>query len=186
MANQQIGIIGQLPTTLVPQPVSGTNFAMEQGGNLAAMTKLLQALLQPLMTNRAWNLDAWTDSVQIRGDVRVDSILNPISFYTANGKTLKYPRVAQVAPGSLTLALADPQKKHKLLGGILTMSADGTIEFLDSVESLTGPMDCLQAGGFVCQPGLFPYAQTNDIGRDLLLNTTGGNANGVLVVLTEP
>lgn len=112
----------------------------------------------------------------------VDSSVLP----TAGGKTITYVVVNQGAAGTTELAAASALNKHKVIGCVLTMSAVGTLKFVDSSENLTGPMDIGATGGFVLSPSEFPFFETKAINRSLSITTTGGAARGVVAILTEP
>ncbi len=108
------------------------------------------------------------------------------SMATSHGKTLTYVSVAQGGAGTTQLAAADATRKHKVIGGLLTMSLAGTLKFLDSSGDLTGAMDIAASGGFVMPAGLCPYFETGAINRSLSITTTAGAAKGVIAILTEP
>jgi hypothetical protein len=103
----------------------------------------------------------------------------------AAGNTLAYVPVNQGAPGTTALVAADPTRKNKVLGAVLTLSATGTLKFTDGVGDLTGPMDISATGGFVLPASLIPFTETAAINRALSLVTTGGAARGVVLVLIE-
>jgi hypothetical protein len=67
---------------------------------------------------------------------------------------------------------------------VLTLSADGTLKFLDGAGDLTGAMDIAVKGGFVLPTSAYPYQQTA-VNSALSITTTGGTAKGVVVILTE-
>lgn len=95
--------------------------------------------------------------------------------------------VAQGGAGTTLLAAAVAGKKHKVMGGMLTMNGIGTVQFTDSVGNLTGPMKVADSGGFVWDAnGNVPYTQTGAVNRDLNLVTGSFAANGVIVILSEP
>lgn len=105
---------------------------------------------------------------------------------TAYGKTITYVAVAQGAAGTTVLAAADASNKHKIIGGMLTMSLAGTLKFNDGVADLTGPMTFAANGGMVVPESPVPFCQTGAVNRAMNLITTVGNANGVIAILTEP
>lgn len=107
---------------------------------------------------------------------------NPATYY---GKTITYVTVAQGAAGTTILAAANATKKHKVIGGMLTMSLAGTLKFNDGVVDLTGPMTFAANGGMVVPESPVPFVETGAINRDLNLITTVGAANGVIAILTE-
>lgn len=94
--------------------------------------------------------------------------------------------VAQGAAGTTVLAAASAANKHKVIGVLLTLSADGTVKFTDGVADLTGPMDVAAKGGFVIPASLMAMIETGAINRALNLVTTGGLANGIVRIVTEP
>jgi len=104
---------------------------------------------------------------------------------TYGGKTITYVPVAQSAAGTTLLAAADATKKNKIVGCVLTMSAGGTLKFIDSSGDLTGAMDIATQGGMVWTAGVFPYCETGAINRSLSLVTTTGAAKGVVAILVE-
>lgn len=108
---------------------------------------------------------------------------SPANVY---GDAVNFVSVAQSGAGSTQLVAADTGNKHKVLGCILMLDADGTLKFKDSTGDLTGAMPIGQRGGFVLPAGLFPYLQTGAVNRSLSIETTGGAAKGSVVVLTEP
>lgn len=136
------------------------------------------------------SLDQYTP---VSGRLPVDGsgVTQPISgTVTANpatygGKTLTYVPVAQGAAGTTQLAAADGTKKHKVLGCVLALSADGTLKFIDSSGDLTGAMDIAGKGGFVVPTSLVPITETGAVNRTISIVTTGGAAKGVVVLLTE-
>lgn len=92
--------------------------------------------------------------------------------------------VNQGVAGTTTLLAAVAGKRHKVVGAILTMSADGTMLFAGSTSGgLTGPLDVAQRGGLVAN-GLLGLIVTG-VAEDLQLITTLGAARGVVAVLTE-
>jgi hypothetical protein len=103
---------------------------------------------------------------------------------TANGKTMTYVPVAQGAAGTTVLAAALASNKHKIVGCSLTLSAAGTLKFLDGSGDLTGAMDISATGGFVWPTSVIPYQQTAT-NSALSITTTGGAAKGVVIILTE-
>ena len=105
---------------------------------------------------------------------------------TAYGKTITYVAVAQGAAGTTELAAASASNKHKIIGGMLTMSLAGTLKFNDGTVDLTGPMTFAANGGMVVPESPVPFCQTAAVNRPMNLITTVGNANGVIAILTEP
>ena len=111
------------------------------------------------------------------------SAVNPATAY---GKTITYVAVAQGAAGTTELAAASGSNKHKIIGGMLTMSLAGTLKFNDGTVDLTGPMTFATNGGMVVPESPVPFCQTAAVNRPMNLITTLGNANGVIAILTEP
>ena len=117
------------------------------------------------------------------GSLTVDSAnVNPATAY---GKTITYVAVAQGAAGTTELAAASASNKHKIIGGMLTMSLAGTLKFNDGTVDLTGPMNFAANGGMVVPESPVPFCQTAAVNRPMNLITTLGNANGVIAILTE-
>lgn len=118
-------------------------------------------------------------------DVHYPMVLlaSPANVY---GTAVSFVPVAQGGAGTAVLKAASTDNKHKVLGALLVINADGTVKFNDGSADLTGPVDAGQRGGFVLPAGLFPYTETGAVNRPLNLITTGGAANGCVVVLTEP
>ena len=117
------------------------------------------------------------------GSLTVDSAnVNPATAY---GKTITYVAVAQGAAGTTELAAASGSNKHKIIGGMLTMSLAGTLKFNDGTVDLTGPMNFAANGGMVVPESPVPFCQTAAVNRPMNLITTLGNANGVIAILTE-
>lgn len=100
------------------------------------------------------------------------------------GKTLTRVPVAQGAAGTTVLAAASPGNRHKIVGCVLTMSAAGTLKFLDGSGDLTGAMDIVASGGFVLPTSLMAYQETA-VNSALSITTTTGLAKGVVSILTE-
>ncbi len=120
------------------------------------------------------------------GDVDVLT-LPATTQQTNNGKTVNRFVLAQGAAGTTQIAAADASNKHKIVGILLTMSATGTVKFLDSSGDLTGVMNILTGGGFVIPPNAtFPFLETGAINRSLSITTTVGAATGVILYITEP
>jgi hypothetical protein len=91
--------------------------------------------------------------------------------------------VNQGSPGTLVLASAVSGKRHRVVGALLTLPADGTLKFSgSSTGDLTGPLDIGQRGGFV-QPNIGDLIITGP-SEDLTLTTTLGGAHGVVKILT--
>lgn len=149
----------------VTQPISGTVTANAGSGTMAVSGPLTDAQMR-------------ASAVPVSGTVTA----NPA---TAGGKTLAYIAVNQSAAGTTELAAASAGNRHKLVGGVLTLSAAGTLKFTDGVADLSGPMDVAASGGFVLPTSAYPYMQTGAVNRAINLVTTGGAARGALAVLTE-
>ncbi len=101
------------------------------------------------------------------------------------GRTHTRVAVNQVAAGTTVLIAANTTKKHKLIGGMLTMSAPGTLKFTDGAGDLSGPSDLAEKGGFVLPTCSIPYLETTTINSALNLITTVGAARGFVILLTE-
>lgn len=103
-----------------------------------------------------------------------------------NGKTVNRYVLSQVGtPGTATIAAADGTKAHKIVGVMLTLSANGTVKFTAAGADITGAMDTAQYGGFVMPPSVsFPWIKTA-VNEALAIVTTGGGANGVILYVTE-
>jgi hypothetical protein len=93
--------------------------------------------------------------------------------------------VAQTVAATLVLAAANATRKHKIVGGCLTMSVAGTMKFTDGAGDLTGAMVFADGGGFVWPAGAVPYIQTTVVNSALSIVTTTGAARGFLIILTE-
>lgn len=91
--------------------------------------------------------------------------------------------VNQVGAGTTLLKAAQLNKRHQIVGAILTLSADGTLKFQSAANDLCGPMDIAAKGGFVYDSDS-PFYPGN-LNEDLNLATTLGAARGVVLVLTE-
>lgn len=189
-ATQPVTISSALPVTgtffQATQPVSAASLPLPSG----AATEATLSTLDGKVT--ACN----TGAVIISGTVPVSGTFwqatQPISgIVTANpatayGKTITYVAVAQGAAGTTELAAASASNKHKIVGGMLTMSLAGTPKFTDGVADLTGPMTFAANGGMVVPESPVPFTQTVAVNRALNLVTTLGAANGVIAILTEP
>lgn len=209
-----VEIVGTLPlpsgaATAAKQDTGNTSLATLAGG-VSGTEYQVDVITMPSVTVTATNLDIrdlthTADSVRIgdgtdlvlvtgAGALVVDgsSSTQPVSgTVTANpatafGKTITYVPVAQGAAGTTVLAAADVSNKHKIIGGMLTMSLAGTLKFNDGVADLTGPMTFATNGGMVIPESPVPFTQTGAINRALNLITTLGQANGVIAILTEP
>lgn len=162
---------------------------IQDGGNVITVDGTVTAAAQPgvdigdVTINNASGASAV--NVQDGGNtITVDGTVtaNPATSF---GKTITYVAVAQGAAGTTVLAAADGTKKHKVIGGMLTMSLAGTLKFNDGVADLTGPMTFAANGGMVVPESPVPFVETGAVNRALNLITTVGNANGVIAILTE-
>lgn len=110
----------------------------------------------------------------------------PLPSQVVYGKTLTRIPVAQGAAGTTQLLAASPGNKHKVVGGLLTMGAAGSLKFIDGVGDLTGPLDLGANSGFIIVNNpAFPLIETA-VNSALSIVTTAGKANGVVIVVTEP
>lgn len=148
-------------------PVTGTFFQSTQPVSIASMPST------PVTGT------FWQATQPVSGTVTA----NPATAY---GKTITYVAVAQGAAGTTELAAASASNKHKVIGGMLTMSLAGTLKFTDGVGDLTGAMTFAANGGMVVPESPVPFIQTGAVNRALNLVTTVGAANGVIAILTEP
>ncbi len=86
--------------------------------------------------------------------------------------------------GPNQLMAAEPGKRHKIVGGMLSFSANGTLDLLSGVTSLFGgAMAFGEFGGFLAA-GDRVFLQTN-IGEALNMTTTGAAPRGFFKVVTE-
>jgi hypothetical protein len=91
--------------------------------------------------------------------------------------------VNQGGPGTTLLFGAVADKRHKIVGALLTLSADGTLEFKSGSTSMNGPFDIAAKGGFSHESDA-PFFECG-LTEDLNLVTTGGAARGVVLIVTE-
>ena len=179
------------------QPISGTVTA-NAGTNLNTSLLATQATLASLLTELQAKADLaetqpislatapttpvtgtfWPATQPVNGTVTA----NPA---TSAGKTITFVSVNQSIAGTTVLAAASVGNKHKLLGAVLVLSALGTLKFTDDGGDLSGPMDLAANGGFVVEPGAFPFTETGATNRALNLVTTLGAARGLVTILTE-
>lgn len=103
-----------------------------------------------------------------------------------NGKTVNHFKVDQSAAGNTVVAAASPGNKHKVVGGVISLTAAGTIIFNTAATALTGAMPLAANGGFVWP--IYPEAVLFETNTNESLNftTTGGFARGFLRFITEP
>lgn len=86
--------------------------------------------------------------------------------------------------GPNELAPAIPGKKHRIIGGMLSFPADGTLDLLSGSTSLFGGAMAFGAfGGFLCAPG-FTFLETLP-GEALNLTSTGSIPRGFFKIITE-
>ena len=74
--------------------------------------------------------------------------------------------------------------RHYVIGGLVTMDADGTLDFLSGSSSLMNAPTFVQGSGFAWSIGTVQYIET-EIGDALSIVTTGGKARGFLRVVTD-
>jgi len=98
---------------------------------------------------------------------------------------LSFP-LDQGAAGTTLIAAASASNKHKIVGGLLTLDAAGTVKFTDGVGDLTGAMTLDANSGFVIPAEGLPMIETSTTNTALSLVTTGGKAKGVIRYRTEP
>ena len=133
-------------------------------------------------------VDTATDRVYICVDTTVAAAIwldmaNPTTNF---GKTVLSFVLNQGAAGTTQIAAASPSNKHKVVGAVVTLSADGTIKFTDGVGDLTGPMDVAAKSGFVIPDNILVALETSIVNTTLSIVTTGGAARGIIRYLTEP
>lgn len=161
--------IGDVGILTVPGPLSTTG-----GGTEAAALRVTLATDSTGLVS----VDDNGGSLTVDGNVTA----NPATSF---GKTMTFVPVNQTGVGTTVLAAADVTRKHKLLGGFLTLGIVGTLRFTDGVADLNGPMDIARADGMVFPTSIIPYTETGAVNRPLNLVTTGGPARGCVVILTE-
>lgn len=94
--------------------------------------------------------------------------------------------VNQGGAGSVELKAAVAGKRHKVVGGVLSMAlSDGTIELFSASTTRTGPMEFARRGGLVFDGTPDDPEMETEIGEALNLTTTGGAARGYLKIVTE-
>ena len=91
--------------------------------------------------------------------------------------------VNQSGAGTTILASGQVGQRHQVIGGLLTLSASGTLQFTDDGGALTGPFDLAAQGGFVIPAGATAMIRATP-GGALNLVTTGGAARGIVLVQT--
>jgi len=95
------------------------------------------------------------------------------------------------AGGQVTIAPATPNRRHQVIGFILSATGNGTLQFLSGgpapapTTPLTGTMDMGQRNSLVwpSNPSA-PFVETN-LGDSLRIQTTGGGGvRGMIIYLT--
>src|SRR6266542_964823 len=89
-------------------------------------------------------------------------------------------KVDQGAAGTTQIAAASASNKHKIVGGIVTLDAVGTIKFTDGAGDLTGAMDIGAQSGFVIPMMVLAMIETSTTNTAISIVTTGGKAKGIL------
>jgi hypothetical protein len=92
--------------------------------------------------------------------------------------------VGQGAAGPLELAAAVAGKRHKIIGGMIALMADGELDIRSGATSLMGGGIPFDARGGFAVPAAEVWLQTAN-GEALNLVTTGGAARGFLKLITE-
>jgi len=105
---------------------------------------------------------------------------------TNQGKTVLSFVLAQTVAATTVIAAASVGNKHKILGAVITLSADGTIQFIDGAGNLTGAMDVAAKSGFVIPANIIAMIETSVVNSALSIVTTGGAAKGIVRYVTEP
>lgn len=101
------------------------------------------------------------------------------------GRTPIFVPIAQGAAGTTQLIAADAAKYHKVIGVLLTISATGTLKFIDSSGDLTGALDVSSTGGFIMLPSKNPLCQTGAVNRSISLVSTVGSLKGIVILVSE-
>jgi len=119
-------------------------------------------------------------------DTQLRATAVPVSQANQHGKTVLRAVVNQGAAGTTLIAAASGGNKHKVVGVILTISADGTLKFNGGTSGdLSGPMDLKAGAGFVI-PNLPECPFWESIANETLnIITTGGAARGTILYVTE-
>lgn len=115
-----------------------------------------------------------------------DNALTLTPLLTNFGRTILSFPLAQGAAGTTVIAAASASNKHKILGVVLTMSAAGTIKFIDGSGDLTGAMPVSLESGFVIPMSLIAMIETTVVNSALSIVTTVGLAKGIVRYITEP
>jgi hypothetical protein len=74
--------------------------------------------------------------------------------------------------------------KNKLMGGVISLDANGTIAFTDGTVS-TGAIPVLASQPLNIARDLIPFWETAAVNRALSITTTGGKAFGTVSILVE-
>jgi hypothetical protein len=107
-------------------------------------------------------------------------------FVDNNGKTISRYGVSQGSAGNTVIIAASPGNKHKVIGGVVSLSAAGSIKFLTASTDISGAMPLAANGGFVLPPSPHcAWLETNE-NEALSYTTVTGLARGFLLVVTEP
>lgn len=107
------------------------------------------------------------------------------AFYELeNVRGVSWVALSASVGGPTELMAAVPGKRHKIIGGMLSFPAAGTLDLLSEATSLFGgPMSFGETGGFAVPSGE-TWLQT-DVGAALKMTTTGGAPRGFFKILTE-
>ena len=166
----------QLRASVVPVSLTSTTIT----GSVAVTGPLTDTQLRASAVPVSLTSTTITGTVTVSGTVAVTT-----SNY--RGRTVTQVLVNQGAAGTTVIAAASASNKHKIIGGMLTMTATGTLKFLDGAGDLTGAMDFSTTGGFLGSPSPdAPYLQTSVVNSALSITTVTGAARGWLLVVTEP
>jgi hypothetical protein len=97
---------------------------------------------------------------------------------------LKYLPIAQGAAGTVVVAAAVADQKHKVIGLVLSLNNTGSFK-LTGAANLTGDIRVLKDASVALPAGAVPWVET-DAGTALSLVTIAGAAQGVIIYVTEP
>jgi hypothetical protein len=155
--------VSNLPVT---QPVSGTVSV----SNLPA-TQPVSAAALPLPAGAA------TEATLL--DIKTNTT-------PTVGKVVNRFVVQQVASGNTIVAAASPGNKHKVVGFLLSLDANGTLTFFSAGVAITGAID-MGARLDILHPSLplFPLVETA-VNQSLSFTTATGKAGGIILYITEP
>jgi len=155
--------VSNLPAT---QPVSGTVSV----SNLPA-TQPVSAAALPLPAGAA------TEATLL--DIKTNTT-------PTVGKVVNRFVVQQVASGNTIVAAASPGNKHKVVGFLLSLDANGTLTFFSAGVAITGAID-MGARLDILHPSLplFPLVETA-VNQSLSFTTATGKAGGIILYITEP